>query len=102
MYTFSIKLKAGYSVEFICTMELQCMYIAMLVYSILSLSMYVYTQWINSTKIYLQECPFYVHVSVYVSYESLRVMYYCIPEKKEQLTTVSAQYTFSYSYSCEL
>ena len=79
------------------------MYIAMLVYSILSLSMYVYTQWINSTKIYLQECTFYVHVSMFVSYESLRVIYHCVPKrKKEQLTTVSAQHTFSYSYSCEL
>ena len=41
---------------------------------------------------YLQDCPFYVHVSMYVSYESLRVIYHCEPKrKKEQLTTVSAQ-----------
>ena len=65
------------------------MYIAMLVYSILSLSMYVYMQWINSTKIYLQECPFYIHVSMYVSYESLRVIYYRIPKRKERTINYS-------------
>ena len=79
------------------------MYIAMLVHSILSLSMYVYRQCINGTEIYLQECTFYVHVSMSLSYESLRVIYHCVlKRKKEQLTAVNGQYTFSYSYSCEL